>query len=48
MPFGLQMKKLQMPIFFPPSFSLSKSIEQTGMIFDGLWAPIIRTILWLG
>lgn len=22
--------------FFPPSFTLSESIEQTGMIFDGL------------
>lgn len=46
--FGLQMGILQIHVFFPLSFTLSESIEQTGMIFDGLRAPIIRTILWLG
>lgn len=31
-----------------PTPTLSDSIEQNGMIFDGLWVSIIRTILWLG
>lgn len=49
MVFELQMEISQMQTSTtPPTLPLSKSIEQTSVIFDGLGAPIIRAILWLG
>lgn len=34
-----------MSVSFLSPFTLSESIEQTGIIFDDLQGPIIRTIL---